>query len=54
MGVLGHSLVRLLALLTRSLAPHYSLRSLTLLTPELVGQCLIKWLFILCFPYSGP
>ena len=39
--VLGQSLGRSLALLTRSLA---------LLTLSLVGKRMLQWLFILCFP----
>ena len=43
-GVLGHSLVSSLVCLHRSLV-----YSLTSLTPLLVGQCMIGWLFYLCF-----
>ena len=59
MKVLGNMLVRSLAPLTCSLARHYLLcsraplhslaRSLTSLTPSLVGQLVIRWRFILCF-----
>ena len=41
----------LLASLARSVALTHSL---TLLTPELVGHWLIRWLFILCFPLIWP
>ena len=54
-----------LAPLTHSLEPHYSLaralhcahsfaRSLTSLTPPLVGKWMIRWLFFCFFFYSGP
>ena len=60
MQVLGHSLVRLLICSHRSLirllhpacmlrCAHLFARSLTSLTPSLLGQWLIRWLFYLCF-----
>ena len=52
-----HSLLRLLHTTCFACAPscaHSFARSLTLLTPSLVGKWMIRWLFILCFFYSGP
>ena len=52
-GPLARPFARSLVPLIRSLAAHYLLRSrarsLTLLTPSLVGQRMIGWLFCLCF-----
>ena len=64
-GPLARPFIRSLAPLTCSLAPHNLLclcaccahslaRSLTSLTPELLGKWMIRWLFILVFFYSGP